>query len=300
MAKGVQVKGLSQLAAQARAPRAARQKLRQNRSKLLISIVNRGDDERICELLNDFSVALTFSCMGMGTARSSVLNYLGIGTSKKSVLLSLIPESDEEAILNEIGNKMSLYLVGRGISFTVPLSAVSEIVANGIISAAAAKTVDGRKVMKDKDRTYDLIVAIMSEGYVDEAMEAARGAGAAGGTIIRSRSLSNAKAEQFIGISVHEETEVLLILSKREGKMAIMDAISHSAGLKTEAGGVLFSLPVDRTGGGGAVGAAYAQKLAESSADGSDGNAEGNADSNESGNEGSANPDAAESTSGDA
>ena len=243
MAKGVQVKGLSQLAAQARAPRAARQKLRQNRAKLLISIVNRGDDERICELLNDFSVALTFSCMGMGTARSSVLNYLGIGTSKKSVLLSLIPESDEEAILNEIGNKMSLYLVGRGISFTVPLSAVSEIVANGIISAAAAKTVDGRKVMKDKDRTYDLIVAIMSEGYVDEAMEAARGAGAAGGTIIRSRSLSNAKAEQFIGISVHEETEVLLILSKREGKMAIMDAISQSAGLKTEAGGVLFSLP---------------------------------------------------------
>ena len=249
--------------AQPRTARTARQMLRSNRAKLLISIVNRGDDERICELLNDFSVALTFSCMGMGTARSSVLNYLGIGTSKKSVMFSLVPESDEETILNEIGNKMSLYLVGRGISFTVPLSAISEIVANGILSAAAAKTVDGRKVMKDKDRTYDLIVAILAEGYVDDAMEAARQAGAAGGTIIRSRSLSNAKAEQFIGISVHEETEILLILSKREGKLAIMDAISQSAGLKTEAGGMLFSLPVDKTVGVGAVGAAYAQKQAD-------------------------------------
>lgn len=249
--------------AQPRTARTARQMLRPNRAKLLISIVNRGDDERICELLNDFSVALTFSCMGMGTARSSVLNYLGIGTSKKSVMFSLVPESDEETILNEIGNKMSLYLVGRGISFTVPLSAISEIVANGILSAAAAKTVDGRKVMKDKDRTYDLIVAILAEGYVDDAMEAARQAGAAGGTIIRSRSLSNAKAEQFIGISVHEETEILLILSKREGKLAIMDAISQSAGLKTEAGGMLFSLPVDKTVGVGAVGAAYAQKQAD-------------------------------------
>ncbi len=248
---------------QPRTARTARQMLRPNRAKLLISIVNRGDDERICELLNDFSVALTFSCMGMGTARSSVLNYLGIGTSKKSVMFSLVPESDEETILNEIGNKMSLYLVGRGISFTVPLSAISEIVANGILSAAAAKTVDGRKVMKDKDRTYDLIVAILAEGYVDDAMEAARQAGAAGGTIIRSRSLSNAKAEQFIGISVHEETEILLILSKREGKLAIMDAISQSAGLKTEAGGMLFSLPVDKTVGVGAVGAAYAQKQAD-------------------------------------
>ncbi len=244
----------------------SRQTARHNRAKLLVSIVNRGEDERLCELLNDFSVALTFSVQGMGTARSTVLNYLGIGTSEKSVMLSLIPESDEEAVLDEISNKMSLYLVGRGISFTVPLSAVSEIIANGITSAAAAKTVDGRKIMKDNERKYDLIVAIVAEGYVDDAMEAARNAGAAGGTIIRARSLANAKAEQFIGISIQEESEVLLILAQREGKLAIMEAVSKSAGLKTEAGGMLFSLPVDRTVGVGAIGAAYAQKKAEDAA----------------------------------
>ncbi len=244
----------------------SRQTARGNRAKLLISIVNRGEDERLCELLNDFSVALTFSVQGMGTARSTVLNYLGIGTSEKAVMFSLIPESDEQAVLDEISNKMSLYLVGRGISFTVPLSAVSEIVANGITSAAAAKTVDGRKIMKDNERNYDLIVVIVAEGYVDDAMEAARNAGAAGGTIIRARSLANAKAEQFIGISIREEAEVLLILAQREGKLAIMDAVSKSAGLKTEAGGMLFSLPVDRTVGVGAIGAAYAQKKAEDAA----------------------------------
>lgn len=244
----------------------SRQTARGNRAKLLISIVNRGEDERLCELLNDFSVALTFSVQGMGTARGTVLNYLGIGTSEKAVMFSLIPESDEQAVLDEISNKMSLYLVGRGISFTVPLSAVSEIVANGITSAAAAKTVDGRKIMKDNERNYDLIVVIVAEGYVDDAMEAARNAGAAGGTIIRARSLANAKAEQFIGISIREEAEVLLILAQREGKLAIMDAVSKSAGLKTEAGGMLFSLPVDRTVGVGAIGAAYAQKKAEDAA----------------------------------
>lgn len=238
-----------------------------NRAKLLISIVNCGDDERLTELLNDFSVALTFSCMGMGTARSAVLNYLGIGTSEKAVMLSLIPESDEENILREIENKMSLYLVGRGISFTVPLSAVSQIVANGITGAANEKYVDGRKIMTDKERAYDLIVVAVAEGYVDEAMEAARKAGAAGGTVIRARSLDNAKAEQFVGISIQEECEMLLILSKREGKAAIMQAISQSAGLKTEAGGILFSLPVDKTVGVGAVGAAYALKKAERTAE---------------------------------
>ncbi|MCD8373474.1 MAG: hypothetical protein LUD27_09285 [Clostridia bacterium] len=224
---------------------------RLNRSKLLISVVNRGDDEVLSELLNDYSVALSFSVMGKGTARSAVLTYLGIGTSEKAVMFSLIPESDEEEILNRIRTRMELYLVGRGISFTIPLSAVSEIVAGGISAAAAAKSVDWRKTMKDDDRKYDLIVATVAAGYVDEAMEAARNAGAAGGTILSARSVNNAKASQFIGISLREETDMLLILSQRSGKEAIMNAIMQSSGLKTEAGGILYSIPVDRTVGVG-------------------------------------------------
>ena len=89
--------------------------------------------------------------------------------------------------------------------------------------------------------------------FRSEAMEAARSAGAAGGTIIRARSLENAKAEQFIGITLAKEQELLLILSKREGKLAIMNALSERVGLKTEAGGIIFSIPVDRTAGIGAA-----------------------------------------------
>lgn len=224
-----------------------------NRAKLLISIVNRGDDEALSEILNDFSVALTFSCMGMGTARAAVLRYLGIGTSEKDIMISLIPESDEDAILNEIRMKMSLHLVGRGIAFTVPLSAISEIVANGLVSAAALKTVNRRKIMKDKDRNYDLIVAAVAEGYVDDAMEAARRAGAAGGTILRARSINNEKVEQFVGISINEECELLLIVAQRDEKISIMNALSESVGLKSDAGGILFSVPIDKTVGIGAV-----------------------------------------------
>ena len=103
--------------------------------------------------------------------------------------------------------------------------------------------------MKDADRQYDLIVAAIAVNYVDIAMEAARAAGAAGGTVIRARSRGNAKAEQFIGITLMEEQELLLVLTKRENKVAIMQALNDSVGLKTEARGVIFSLPVDRTAG---------------------------------------------------
>ena len=230
-------------------PKTAEKQKLPNRTKVLVSIVNHDEEKRLKEILDDTSVALSFLFAGTGTARSAVLDYLGIGDTEKSVILSLIPESDEENIMRELRTRMSLYLVGRGISFTIPLSAVSQIVSNGLESAAAEKTIDGSNIMKDEQRQYDLIIAAVAANFVDDAMEAARTAGAAGGTIVRGRAASNEKAEQFIGISLMQEQELLFILTTRERKLAIMQALSEKVGLKTEAGGVIFSLPVDRTAG---------------------------------------------------
>ena len=227
---------------------------RPSRPKLLISVLNPDDDEKMAQILNEYSVSLNYAFAGTGTARSNVLDYLGIDILEKSVMFSLIPECDEDLILGQIQKKMALYLVGRGISFTLPLSGISEIVAKGI--ASSEKTIDGSKIMKDENRKYDLIVVEVEAGYVEEVMEVARTAGAAGGTIVRARSVGNSKAEQFIGISLQKESEILLILSNRESKQAIMQAISEKAGLKTDAGGIIFSLPVDKTVGIGASGSA--------------------------------------------
>lgn len=220
-----------------------------NRSKLLVSIVNQKDDLKLKDVLDEISVSLSFTFAGKGTARSTVLDYLGIGETDKVIVVSVIPESDEDKIIHKIRQEMALYLVGRGISFTIPLSGISEIVAKGIAAAASNKNIDRSKIMKSEDRKYDLIVVSVEANHVDEAIEAAHEAGAAGGTVIRARNLNNAKAEQFVGISLLEEREILIILTKKESKLAIMQALSEKVGLKTEAGGVIFSLPVDRTAG---------------------------------------------------
>lgn len=224
------------------------QPLSQRRVKALVLIVNRDDETAFKELLDEHSVSLGLAFAGLGTAHSTVLDYLGIGATEKAVMLCLIPESDERAILGEMRRKFSVSRAGKGIAFTLPLSGVSEIVANGLVRAAD-KTTDGSKVMKDEERKYDLIIAAVAVNHVDEAMDAARAAGAAGGTIVRARAVSNEKAEQFIGINLTDEQELLLIVAKRERKLAIMQALSEKAGLKTPAGGVIFSLPVDNTAG---------------------------------------------------
>ncbi len=222
---------------------------RGNRTKLLVSIVNVRDEVRLKSILDDCSVALGVAFTATGTARSHVLDYLGIGETEKTMVLSLFPESDEEILIKNIRTKMSLYLVGRGISFTIPLTGISEIVANGLATAATGKITEADKFMNDAERKYDLIIAAVDASYVDTAMEAARSAGAAGGTIIHARMLDNKKAQQFIGISLATEQEILLILARRDTKLAIMQTLFDRVGVKTNAGGIIFSLPVDRTVG---------------------------------------------------
>ena len=92
---------------------------------------------------------------------------------------------------------------------------------------------------------HELVIAVVNEKYSDEALDAARAAGATGATIFHTTSTSNAKVEQSMGTALSDETESIFILTTTEYKAKIMEAIRDSAGLKTEGGAIIFSVPVD-------------------------------------------------------
>ena len=80
-------------------------------------------------------------------------------------------------------------------------------------------------------------------------MDAARKAGAGGGTVIRARGTGVHSAEQFLGITLTGEKDMIFIVSRTEGKKAIMEAILQEAGPGSRARAVAFSLPVTDTAG---------------------------------------------------
>ena len=97
-------------------------------------------------------------------------------------------------------------------------------------------------------KEYEAIFFILNKGHVDEAMEAARAAGATGGTIINGRGTADpGEIIKKFGISVQAEKELLLILAETKYKAAIMKAISLAAGLNKAGGGIGFSVPVEDT-----------------------------------------------------
>ena len=97
----------------------------------------------------------------------------------------------------------------------------------------------------DIARIDTAIWVALSNGYSSDAIDAARSAGAMGGTILKGRRQNSERISQKLGISMQEEEEFVVIVTPREKKAAVMNAISDACGLRTDAHGIILSLPVD-------------------------------------------------------
>lgn len=218
------------------------------RVKLLFCIIKKGDELALTDACNECCTALNFTGIGYGTAKSHYMSYLGLDEIEKRVVYSLIPSDCESRVLRTINKRLKLYLMGNGIAFTVPLSGISSILSNAILSTPRREdSVDTQKNTKEKEnrQMHELIIAVVNQKFTDAVLDCSRAAGATGATILHTRSLNNKQAEQKLGTTLKQETDTIAFLTSHEYKQKIMEAIRDCAGLKTEGSAVLFSLPVD-------------------------------------------------------
>ncbi len=217
-------------------------------AKILVGIVNKDDEVRLAETINRYATALNFSGIGHGTARSHYRSYFGFNEIEKRVTFSIIPSYLEHTLLNAVGQELKLYLLGRGIAFTMPLSGISNIIEDAVLSTPEREqSKDSRHPVskKEKSAMHELVIAVVNEKYTDAAIEAARAAGATGATVFHSRSIENEKIEEAMGTTIADDTNSIFFLTSKEYKLKIMEAVRDSAGLKTEGSAVIFSIPVD-------------------------------------------------------
>ncbi len=81
-------------------------------------------------------------------------------------------------------------------------------------------------------------------------MDAARAAGATGGTVIHGKGVGQENAKKFFNVSIAQEKEVVYdIVAYRPQKAAIMQSILKLAGPDSKAGAIVLSLPVSEIAG---------------------------------------------------
>ncbi len=213
----------------------------------MTTIVERKDIHKYLDLFQENNLHVMFATLGMGTAANEVMDYLGLDSAEKAVSFSVLEEENWQNIKKQMERKLKIDAPGGGISFTIPLSSIG---GKKTLQFLIEKD-DYQKEEEStlKNTTHELIVVIAEQGYTELIMDAAREAGAYGGTVIHAKGTGMEIAEKFMGVSLAAEKEILYIVTKTEQKNSIMQAVMKKAGLDSKAKSIVFSLPVTDTAG---------------------------------------------------
>ena len=215
---------------------------------LLLTIVRRNDDSEYEAFYESHGVGLVYNVRCNGTAHAKTLDLLGIERTEKSMLWAVVTRDTLNKLKKGLSYEMKIDLPDRGVAMAIPLSSMGGARALGYFTSGQLQSEEHSMEEIKMETNQELIVAIYQKGYTDTVMDAARAAGARGGTTINAKG-TMAASEKFFGITLAEEKEIVLIVSSSEQKKDIMKAIMQNAGVGTKAHALVFSLPVTDTAG---------------------------------------------------
>lgn len=214
---------------------------------LMTTIVDRKIANKYVDLYRENNLNVMFVTLGLGTANNDILDYLGLDNPEKAVAFSILEENSWLEIKKQLQKKLKIDAPGGGIAFITPLSSIGGKKALQFLLEKEDYQKQEESTLKNT--THDLIMVIAEQGYTNLIMDAARAAGAHGGTVIHAKGTGMEAAEKFMGVSLAAEKEIIFIVSKTEEKNTIMQAIMKEAGLDSKAKAITFSLPVTDTAG---------------------------------------------------
>lgn len=213
---------------------------------LVISICNPKVTDTLTDIINKLSLPIGTVFHGRGTAVKSMLDILGIETTEKHVVLTVADCEKTKELIKLQKEQLFIGVPGHGIIVSLPIKSIG----GGKTLAFLNGNKPEAKYTPELNFSYELIVAIANTGRTDLVMNAARNAGAPGGTVIHGKGTGNS-AEKFYNVSIADEKEVILIVAKSSQKSDIMRAILENAGPSSPAGTICFSLPASEVAGFG-------------------------------------------------
>lgn len=207
----------------------------------MITITDRNRSGEFAAWYQSQGIPLVLTALGWGTATTEILDCLGLEATEKAVLLCMAPRSPQ--LVRRAARELWLDVPGRGILMTVPVSSIGGAAARDYLLQREAEEYMEQKL------THELLIVITNQGCTDQVMDAARSAGATGGTSVHAKGTGTELARKFFGVSIAAEKELVFIVARTENRREIMKAVMAQAGMQTKAQSLVFSLPVSDIAG---------------------------------------------------
>ena len=213
---------------------------------LFTTITDRRSLSRFVSLYREIDLPISFIALGHGTVTGERASYF-IDSAEKAVVFSVVTLEYWRRAKRGLRRSLQIDAPGVGVAFIVPLSSIGG-------RRELAFLTDGQNFIRGEESAMtgterELLIIISNQGYNEMVMDAARAAGAHGGTVIHARGTGMERAEKFLGISLASEKDMTFIVSRTAEKDRIMQSVMLKAGMNTPAKSIIFSLPVSDTAG---------------------------------------------------
>ena len=93
---------------------------------------------------------------------------------------------------------------------------------------------------------FKVILASVKSDITDKVVDAAKGAGATGATIIHARGTGIREAKTFFGLSLEAQTDIIMFLLEERLVSQVLETIGNAGEFDKPGTGIAFVLPVDQ------------------------------------------------------
>ena len=206
--------------------------------------------EKAAEVFRAKALPVQYRFNAEGTASSEIMDMFGFGSIDKCILVSVMLKPFADAILKKLHAELHLSTANSGIAFTIPLTGANSLLLRMIKQTQEPLITNLRKENSYmSEAKHSLIAAVVRRGFSGDVMDAARSAGARGGTVVHSRGVGNDEIAGLWGMNAQDETEIVLIIADAEDKVNLMRAVSEKCGVNSDAKGIIMSIPLDSVTG---------------------------------------------------
>ena len=204
--------------------------------KLIMCIVPHNSGELITNAAKAAGAGGGTILMGRGTASNSLLQLLGLGDTSKDITMNIVDSDVAQVVCSKIEEACSTKKAHFGLLCTL---AVNDFMKAGSTEKTVKST--EKKSGENNMENYEMINIIVNKGYAEDAMAAARKAGAGGGTIIGAKGTAREGDSTFFGVDIVPEKEMLMILVPHAKRDAIVQAVSSLSCFEKAGSGIIFS-----------------------------------------------------------
>ena len=200
---------------------------------LLCAIVPSGNGSKILKIAQKHGVHGGTVFMGRGTVpKSRLLEFFELTQTRREIVFMLTERSSAQEAMHYIGWEFSLHKKNSGICFYLPV--------NEILGIENLKDIELKVTEGTAETMYHVIYTIVEKGRAEEVMEAARGAGARGGTIINARGHGIHDTGTLFLMPVEPEREIVMVLAEAGVTRPIAQAVREKLELDEPGNGIMF------------------------------------------------------------